>query len=106
MLKIFISILIFLSIGCFANAQSEDVTLIFKRPGADPNVIYTAKININGKDVCNLDSDRLLTLSCSYKVDAGEVSIKIGSRFRNDFEYLIDVQKNKTYTFIVYSGSL
>ena len=102
MLKIFISLLIFLSIGSFANAQSEDVILIFKKPFLGLGDYYTARINIGDKEVCALDSDTNKTASCSTKVNAGEINIKISSFRGSDFNYVIDVIKDKTYTLVIY----
>ena len=85
-----------------ANAQTEDVTLVFKRPFIGAGDWHTSKISINGKEVCALDSDSDKIVSCTTRVRAGEIAIKVTSARGSDFNYVIDVVKGKTYTLVVY----
>jgi hypothetical protein len=101
-LKKFITLITFLSIGSFANAQSEDVTLIFKRPFLGLGDYYTARINVGDKEVCALDSNSEKIVSCLTKVNSGEISIKVSSLRGSEFKYVIDVLKGKTYTLVIY----
>lgn len=101
-LKQFIVLIAFLSIGTLANAQFEDVTLIFKRPFLGLGDYYTARISVGEKEVCALDSDSEKIVSCLTKVNSGEISLKVSSSRGSEFNYVIDVLKNKTYTLIVY----
>lgn len=106
MLKTLITLLALFSIGSLANAQSEDATLIFKRPYAGSSSRggdwHTAKISIGEKEICSLDSDFDKISSCFTNVNAGEIVIKVSSSRGSDFYYAIDVMKDKTYTFVVY----
>jgi len=88
-----------------ANAQTEDVKLVFKRPIPEfTNPQYhDARIEVNGIKVCVLELDSNTKIAtCEYKVNAGEVKIKISSRFGDDYNYVIDLLIGKTYTLVVY----
>ena len=92
----------YLLIGSSANAQSEDVTLIFQRPWLGAGDYYNARINNGGKEVCLIDSDSDKIVSCSTNVNAGEINIKVSNFRGSDFNYVIDVIKEKTYTLVIY----
>lgn len=89
----------------FAQADNE-ATLVFTRTWEGAGDNYASRIFINGEESCVLDSDSDKIVSCTKKVKAGEVSIKVTSARGSDFLYVIDVQKSKTYTIVVYVRNL
>jgi hypothetical protein len=90
-----------------ASAMADDnVNLIFKRPYfSDMRDIDKTKITINGNVVCDVNSDTVKIQTCATKVNEGEIKVKISTWRGSDYDYVIDVSKNKTYTFAVYMRS-
>jgi hypothetical protein len=85
-----------------AYAQTGDVTLVFKRPYIGAGDSHISKISINGKEVCSFESTTDKIAICTTNVNAGELAIKVTSIRGSDFDYVIDVEKNKIYTLVVY----
>lgn len=107
MFKTIVTIFIMFAVVGVASSQTEDVTLVFKRPHIpEMREMDTTKITVNGILVCAIDSDSSNTQTCSTKVNEGEIKIKISSWRGGDYDYAIDVSKNKTYTFAVYLRSI
>ena len=87
-----------------ASALADDsVTLIFKRPYfADMRDIDKTKITVNGNILCDINSDTVKIQTCVTKVNEGEVKVTISTWRGSEYDYVVDVLKNKTYTFAVY----
>jgi hypothetical protein len=89
-------------ISVYAMAD-DNVTLIFKRPHMPAmREMDKTKITVNGNAVCDMDSDTFKLQTCTTKVSEGEINVRVSSWRGSDYDYVIDVSKNKTYTFVVY----
>jgi len=103
MKRIFLLFLLSIGIAGISNAQLDNsATLIFKRPWLGAGDYYESKIFINGVEACILETDNEKIVSCALKVTPGEVTIKLTSSRGSDYNYVIDINKNKIYTLIVY----
>lgn len=90
-----------------ANAQTEDSTLVFKRPYLYTGDFFEARIDVNGVRACTMDSEHgTKIVTCEHKVKAGEIAIKTSTSREGSYEYIIDVEKGKTYTLAVYKMNL
>jgi hypothetical protein len=102
-MKKLIFFLIFWCVSTSSFSQLDDnVTLVFKRPWVGAGDNHLSKISINGIAACTLDSESDYMVSCSHKVVAGETKIEITSIRGTPYQYIIDTQKGKTYTLVVY----
>jgi hypothetical protein len=89
------------------NAQTDEAVLIFKRPFPNLPDLREARIDVNGVRSCVIDSEPYKSIaSCELKVKAGEVKVKTSSSRGDDYEYVFDALKGKTYTLVVYSKGL
>jgi len=109
MKRIFLLFLLSIGIAGISNAQLDNsATLIFKRPWSGAGApwgasdYYESKIFINGVEACILETNSEKIVSCTLKVAPGEVTIKLTSSRGSDYNYVIDINKNKIYTLIVY----
>lgn len=98
---------ILLSLVGTLNAQTDEAVLIFKRPFPNLPDLYEARIDVNGVRSCVIDSEAgKKVATCELKVKAGEVKVKTSSSRGDDYEYVFDALKGKTYTLVVYSKNL
>lgn len=104
MRKTLLTVVVFLLSISTVNAQSDDVTLVFKRPFANllGDGFYDTKITVNGNDACVLNNSASKIQSCTYKVNAGEVRVVVSTSRGTDYENVFDAIKGKTYTLVVY----
>ena len=104
MKKLMLALLLTISTSAMAD---ESVTLIFKRPHISAmREMDKTKVTVNGSIVCDIDSDTAKIQTCETKVNEGEIKVTISSWRGSDYDYVIDVSKNKTYTFAVYLRSM
>lgn len=97
---------ILLTAASVSALADDSVTLIFKRPYfSDMRDIDKTKITVNGNILCDINSDTVKIQTCVTKVNEGEIKVTISTWRGSEYDYVIDVSKNKTYTFAVYMRS-